>query len=237
MTSSVIVSTARTPLAQERRALQHERTARRWVACRQAAVERAGIDGGRSRRRGQGLRHPRRARPAATSRARSRCVRPPVSVGGMTINRFCSSGLQTMPPPRSASLPAKATSTWRVAWRASRACRTKPTRTCWSTAGYASTSPRSTDMLQTAENVAKRLRIWPRPSWDAYGAAASRKLVRRRRRGKFQRRDISVTPIAGVADAGAGLAQQGITITADDGLRAGTPAEGIAGISRPCRVA
>ena len=49
----------------------------------------------------------------------------PITVSGMTVNRFCSSGLQTIALARNASSPAKARCTWPVVWKASPACSRK----------------------------------------------------------------------------------------------------------------
>jgi acetyl-CoA C-acetyltransferase len=93
----------------------------------------------------------------------------------MTVNRFCSSGLQTIAWPPSASLPAKATRL-RGRWRGSISCvqqemnlhmladpwlvKNKP-EIYW-------------NMLQTAEHVAKRYNIG-REAMDEYGAASQQK--------------------------------------------------------------
>ena len=75
MTSAVIVSTARTPLAKSWKGafnMTHGATLGGHVV--KAAVERAGIDAGRGRRRASWAAPRPKARPAATSRARSRCA-------------------------------------------------------------------------------------------------------------------------------------------------------------------
>ena len=61
------------------------------------AVERAERRPGRDRGRDPRLRRCRKARPATTSPASRRCAPAlPVTVAGMTVNRFCSSGLQAI---------------------------------------------------------------------------------------------------------------------------------------------
>ena len=75
MTTAVIVSTARTPLAKSwKGAFNMTHGATLGGHAVKAAVERAGIDGALDRRRAHGLRRRPKARPAATSRARSRCA-------------------------------------------------------------------------------------------------------------------------------------------------------------------
>ncbi len=46
----------------------------------------------------------------------------PVSVSGMTVNRFCSSGLQTIALASQRIQAGEADVLWPVAWKASRAC-------------------------------------------------------------------------------------------------------------------
>ena len=104
MTEAVIVSTARTGLAKTWSGafnMTHGATMGGHVV--KAAVERAGIDPAEVEDVLMGCAQARRARPAATSRARSRCAPAcPVTVAGATVNRFCSSGLQTIAHGRAA---------------------------------------------------------------------------------------------------------------------------------------
>ena len=79
------------------------------------------------------------------------------------------------------------------------------------------------NMLQTAEQVAKRYKHRPRSRMDEYGAArASRKPAPRRRPATFKDEIVPVTVTAGVADAVMGLRSKEVTISADEGLRPGT---------------
>jgi acetyl-CoA C-acetyltransferase len=81
-------------------------------------------------------------------------------------------------------------------------------------------------MLQTAEQVAKRYKI-PKQRMDEYGAASQQKACAAQEAGKFKDEMISVTTIAGVADPVLGLRTKEVTISADEGLRAGTTYESI----------
>ena len=97
MTDAVIVSTARTGLAKSWRGafnMTHGATLGR--SRRQARDRAREARPGRGRRRPDGLRVSRR-RDRLQYRTADRAARGlPVSVPGMTINRFCSSGLQTI---------------------------------------------------------------------------------------------------------------------------------------------
>jgi acetyl-CoA C-acetyltransferase len=82
------------------------------------------------------------------------------------------------------------------------------------------------NMLQTAEQVAKRYNI-PRQRMDEYGAASQQKATAARDAGRFDAEIIPVTTIAGVADSVMGLRSKEVTVTQDEGIRAGTTYEGI----------
>jgi len=97
MTDAVIVSTARTGLAKSWRGafnMTHGATLGGHVT--QAAVARAGIDPARVEDVIMGCANPEGA--TGTNIARQIALRAglPVTVPGMTVNRFCSSGLQTI---------------------------------------------------------------------------------------------------------------------------------------------
>ena len=80
----------------------------------------------------------------------------PVTTAGLSINRFCSSGLQSIAHRRAARHDRRdATCSWPGASRASPACRTTPTRACSPIPGSSSTSPRSTG------RCCRPRRIWP----------------------------------------------------------------------------
>jgi acetyl-CoA C-acetyltransferase len=82
------------------------------------------------------------------------------------------------------------------------------------------------NMLQTAEQVAKRYNI-PRQRMDEYGAASQQRATAARDAGRFDAELIPVTTIAGVADAQLGLRSKEVTVSADEGIRAGTTYDGI----------
>jgi len=82
------------------------------------------------------------------------------------------------------------------------------------------------NMLQTAEQVAKRYKI-ERERMDRYGAESQQKATAARDAGRFDAELVSVTTLAGVADAVMGLRTKEVTISADEGIRPGTTYEGI----------
>jgi acetyl-CoA C-acetyltransferase len=84
-------------------------------------------------------------------------------------------------------------------------------------------------MLQTAEQVAKRYNI-SREQMDEYGAASQQKACAAQEAGLFKEEIAPITVKAGVADPVMGLMTREVTVSQDEGLRPGTTKEGIAGI-------
>jgi len=97
MTNAVIVSTARTPLAKSwKGAFNMTHGATLGGHAVQHAVARAGIDGAEVEDVIMGCASPEGATGANIARQIALKAGLPISVSGMTVNRFCSSGLQTI---------------------------------------------------------------------------------------------------------------------------------------------
>ena len=97
MTDAVIVSTARTPLCKSwKGAFNMTHGAELGGHAVKAALERAGIDGGEVEDVLMGCANPEGATGANIARQVALRAGLPVTVAGATVNRFCSSGLQTI---------------------------------------------------------------------------------------------------------------------------------------------
>ena len=97
MTNAVIVSTARTPLAKSwKGAFNMTHGATLGGHAVQHAVQRAGIDPALVEDVIMGCANPEGATGANIARQIALKAGLPISVSGMTVNRFCSSGLQTI---------------------------------------------------------------------------------------------------------------------------------------------
>ena len=97
MTSALIVSTARTPLAKSWKGsfnMTHGATLGGHAV--EHAIQRAGIDAAEVDDVIIGCATPEGATGSNIARQIAMRAGCPVSVSGMTINRFCSSGLQTI---------------------------------------------------------------------------------------------------------------------------------------------
>jgi acetyl-CoA C-acetyltransferase len=97
MTSAVIVSTARTPLAKSWKGsfnMTHGATLGGHAV--EHAIQRAGIEAAEVEDVIMGCATPEGATGANIARQIALRAGCPVTVSGMTVNRFCSSGLQTI---------------------------------------------------------------------------------------------------------------------------------------------
>jgi acetyl-CoA C-acetyltransferase len=81
-------------------------------------------------------------------------------------------------------------------------------------------------MLQTAEQVAKRYGI-SRQAMDEYGASSQQKASDALAKGLFKEEIAPITVTMGVADKVMGLTTKQVTVTDDEGIRAGTTYDGI----------
>src|SRR5690606_17906618 len=85
-------------------------------------------------------------------------------------------------------------------------------------------------MLQTAETVASRYRI-SRERQDEYGARSQQRAAAAQQAGKFDQEIVPMTTVMGVADRNSGrLFAREVTIAADEGIRSDTTFEGVSKI-------
>ncbi len=231
MSNAVIVSTARTPLTKSwKGAFNMTHGATLGGHAVRAALERAGVEGAAVEDVIMGCANPEGATGANIARQIALMADLPVSVAGMTVNRFCSSGLQTIAMAAQRVIAGEG-DVYVAGGVESISCvqqemnmhmlrdldldKKKP-EIYWS-------------MLQTAEQVAKRYNI-SRDAMDEYGAASQQKACAAQAAGKFNDEIAPITVTAGVADKVMGLITKKVTVSADEGLREGTTKEGISGI-------
>ncbi len=231
MTSAVIVSTARTPLAKSwKGAFNMTHGATLGGHAVKAAVERAGIDGAEVEDVLIGCATPEGATGNNIARQIALRAGLPVSVSGVTVNRFCSSGLQTIAMAAQRIIAGEG-DVYVAGGVESISCVQNEANRHMAAEGWLLEHKPEIywNMLQTAEQVAKRYKIG-RDRMDEYGARSQQRACAAQEAGKFNDELISVTTVAGIADPVLGLRSKPVTITADEGLRAGTTAEGLSGI-------
>ncbi|WP_250482133.1 acetyl-CoA C-acyltransferase [Caballeronia sp. GACF5] len=232
MTDAVIVSTARTALAKSwRGALNMTHGATLGGHVTKAVVERAGIDPARVEDVIMGCANPEGATGANIARQIALRAGLPVSVPGMTVNRFCSSGLQTI------ALAAQRVMTGEgdvfVAGGVELiSCVQNELNRHMLTEGWLRQHKPEIywSMLQTAENVAKRYEI-AKERQDEYGVRSQQRAAAARAAGKFDDEIVPITVLAGIADQATGrMFTQEVTLAADEGIRADTTLEGVSKI-------
>ena len=231
MTSALIVSTARTPLAKSwKGAFNMTHGATLGGHAVQHAIQRAGIDAAAVDDVIMGCANPEGATGFNIARQIALMAGCPVTTSGTTVNRFCSSGLQTIALASQRVIAGEADvfvaggvesiscvqQEMNLHMAHDPALQAKKPEIYWS-------------MLQTAEQVAKRYGIG-RDAMDEYGAASQQKACAAQAAGLFDAEIAPITVTMGVADKQLGLITKQVTCSKDEGLREGTTKEGIAGI-------
>ena len=231
MTRAVIVSTARTPLTKSWKGafnMTHGATLGGHVV--RHAVQRADIDPGAIEDVLMGCANPEGATGMNIARQIALMADLPINVPGVTINRFCSSGLQTI-AMASQRVIAGEGEVYVAGGVESISCvQQEMNQHMLTDPALIKKKPEIYwTMVQTAEQVAKRYGI-SRDHMDEYGAASQQKACAAQAAGKFNDEIAPITVTAGVADPRLGLRTKEVTVDKDDGLREGTTPEGISGI-------
>jgi acetyl-CoA C-acetyltransferase len=231
MTNAVIVSTARTPLCKSwKGAFNMTHGATLGGAAIKAAVERAGIDGGAVEDVLMGCANPEGATGWNIARQAGLRAGLPVQVSGVTVNRFCSSGLQTI-AMASQRVIAGEGDVYVAGGVESISCTQQEMNThMFQDPWLLQNKPDIYwPMLQTAEQVAKRYHM-ARDRMDQFGAQSQQRACAAQAAGKFKDEIVPMTVTAGVADTTFGMRSKEVTVSADEGLREGTTYESIQGI-------
>ncbi|HQS00408.1 MULTISPECIES: acetyl-CoA C-acyltransferase [unclassified Polaromonas] len=231
MTSAVIVSTARTPLAKSWKGsfnMTHGATLGGHAV--EHAIQRAGIEAGEVEDVIMGCANPEGATGANIARQIALRAGCPITVSGMTVNRFCSSGLQTIALAAQRIIAGEA-DIYVAGGVESISCVQQEMNThMLADPWLVKNKPEIYwNMLQTAEQVAKRYGI-SREQMDEYGAASQQKASAALAAGLFDAEIAPITVTMGVADAVMGLTTKQVTVSKDEGIREGTTKEGISGI-------
>ena len=231
MTNAVIVSTARTPLAKSwKGAFNMTHGATLGGHAVQHAVQRAGIDAAEVEDVIMGCATPEGATGANIARQIALKAGLPISVSGMTVNRFCSSGLQTIALAAQRIIAGEGQVYVAGGVESISCVQQEANQHMLQDLALAKMKPEIYwNMLQTAEQVAKRYKIG-RDRMDEYGAASQQKACAAQAAGLFNDEIAPITVSAGVIDKVMGLMTKQVTVSVDEGLREGTTVEAIAGL-------
>ncbi|MBS0314901.1 MAG: acetyl-CoA C-acyltransferase [Proteobacteria bacterium] len=228
MTDAVIVSTARTPLCKSWKGsmnMTHGATLGGHVI--RAAIERAGIDGAEVDDVLMGCANPEGA--TGWNIARQALLRAglPDSVPGATVNRFCSSGMQTIAMAAQRIIAGEGDIFVAGGVESISCVQLEMNMHMFKDSWLDKNKPTIYwNMMQTAENVAKRYNV-AKERMDRFGAESQQKACAAQEAGLFNAEIAPITLTAGVADPKTGMTTKEVTVTQDEGLRPGTTYESI----------
>ena len=232
MIDAVIVSTARTGLAKSwKGAFNMTYGATLGGHAVQHAVARSGLDAAEIEDCIMGGTFGEGTTGGNIARAIALRAGLPVTTGGLTINRFCSSGLQSialaaqrvMTEGCPAIVAGGVESISCVQNEANKHMRADPWLMEHKPELY-------WNMLQTAEQVIKRYKI-PKLAQDEYGVRSQQRAFAAQAAGKFADEIVPMTTIMGVVDKATGrLSRKEVTISSDEGIRGDTTLEAVSGL-------
>ena len=231
MTRAVIVSTARTPLAKSWKGafnMTHGATLAGHAV--QQAIARAGIEAAEVEDVLMGCATPEGATGANIARQAALRAGCPVTVPGVTINRFCSSGLQTIAMAAQRIVAGEGEIYVAGGVEAISCVQQEMNQHMLNDPWLLKNKPEIYwNMLQTAENVAKRYGIG-RTAMDEYGATSQQKASAAQQAGWFKDEIAPISVTMGLADKLMGLVTRQVTVEHDEGIRPGTTVEAISGL-------
>jgi acetyl-CoA C-acetyltransferase len=229
MPDAVIVSTARTPIGKAYRGafnMTHGADLGGHVVGR--AIERSGVEPAEVEDVILGCALPERATGGNIARQAAIRAGLPVTVSGMTVNRFCSSGLQTI------ALAAQRI----IAGEASIICAGGLESISLVQDGKSLPAPNEwmlehkpdlyLPMIDTADNVAARYKV-SRESQDAYALESQRRTATAQQAKKFENEIVPMTTTKKIVnkDTKEETFEQ-VTLKSDEGNRPDTTLEGLA---------
>ncbi|MEI6225313.1 MAG: acetyl-CoA C-acyltransferase [Deltaproteobacteria bacterium] len=232
MSDAVIVSTARTGLAKSWRGalnMTHGATLGGHVV--KAAVERAGIDPAEVEDVIMGCGLPEGTTGGNVARQIALRAGLPVTTSGHTVNRFCSSGLQSIAMAAHRVIVDKVPVLVAGGIEQISCVQQELNQHMFADPWLVENKPAVyMNMLETAEVVAKRYKI-AREKQDEYGVRSQQLAAAALAAGKFKDEIVPFETVMGVGDKATGrLSMKKVVLDADEGIRADTTYEGLAKI-------
>ncbi len=232
MSDAVIVSTARTGLGKSwKGAFNMTYGATLGAHAVQHAVRRAGIDPAEVEDVIMGSTFGEGTTGGNIARAIALRAGLPVSTAGLSINRFCSSGLQSI-ALAAQRVMTEGAQVMVAGGLESISCVQNESNTHMLLDPWLREHKPTLywSMLQTAETVAQRYHI-PKQAQDEYGVRSQQRAAAAQAAGKFKDEIVPMTTVMGVADAATGrILTREVTIDRDEGIRADTTLEAVAKI-------
>ena len=232
MNEAVIVSTARTPLCKSwRGALNLTHGAKMGGHAVHAALERAKVDADEVEDVIIGCANPEGA--TGWNIARQIAIRAgcPVTVPGMTVNRFCSSGLQTIALAAQRVMAGEGEIFVAGGVESISLVQNEMNKHHFQDEWLHRHHPETYwPMLQTAEYVARRYGI-SRERQDEFGVQSQNRAAKARAEGKFKDEIVPITTKMKVVDKNTGHeTTREVTAAEDEGIRPDTTYEGVSQI-------
>jgi acetyl-CoA C-acetyltransferase len=232
MREAVIVSTARTGLAKSWRGalnITHGATMGGHVV--RAAIERAGIEPGEVEDVLMGCANPEGATGGNIARQIALRAGLPITVSGMTVNRFCSSGLQTIALAAQRIIAAEGDVFVAGGVESISLVQNEMNMHAYADAWLKEHKPEIYwPMLKTAECVAARYGIG-REAQDRYGVQSQQRSAAAAAAGKTRDEIVPITVDMKVIDKQTNVESvKTVTLDRDEGIRPDTTYEGVSQI-------
>ena len=232
MSEAVIVSTARTPIGKAYRgAFNNTHGATLAGHAIMHAVERAGVDPGEVEDVIMGCGLPQGATGSNVARLAAIRAGLPVTAGGVTVNRFCSSGLQSIAMAAQRVIVDK-TPVMVAGGLESISLVQGPTNDSTIKEDWLEERLPALwmPMIETAENVATRYGI-TREAQDAYALESQRRTAAAQQAGHFDAEIVPLTSVKLVANRDTGdVTEAEVTLSKDEGNRPETNLEGLSSL-------
>jgi acetyl-CoA C-acetyltransferase len=229
---AVLVSTARTPIGKAFRGafnMTHGATLGGHVA--RIAVERAGIDPALIEDSIFGCGFPEGATGRNIARQIALRAELPNTVSGMTVNRFCSSGLQAVAMGAHRVVMDGAPAVLVGGVESITLAQGNVNQTMWTDKWLEENRPDVyIPMIDTADNVAARYDV-SREAQDAYALRSQQRTAAAQGNGTFDDEIVSIDVTMAVKNKETGeISHKDVTVTKDEGNRPGTTLEGLASL-------
>ena len=233
MADAVIVSTARTPIGRAYRgAFNNTHGATLGGHVIQHAVQRAGLEPGQVEDVILGCAMPEGATGHNIARVSALRAGLPVTTGGVTVNRFCSSGLQAIAMAAQRVIVDRvpvmvAGGLESISLVQNEHMNLHRFRESW----MEDHKPEIyMSMIETAEVVSKRYYV-TRETQDEYALASQQRTAAGQREGRFDREIVPLATTKLVVDKASGeTREEPVTLKQDEGNRADTNAAGLAAL-------
>lgn len=229
MTEAVIVSTARTPIGKAfRGAFNQTKGADMAAHAIRHALERAGVEGAAVEEIVMGCGYPEAATGGNVARHAALVAGIPVQSAGVTVSRFCASGLEAIAHAARRvvmdGVPVAVGGGVESISLVQPQVKRELTQNDWLMANKPEIY---TSMIETADNVARRYGV-SREAQDAFSLESQRRTASAQQRQLFAEEIVPMSATMSVTDKASGETRmEAVTLDKDEGNRPETTLEGL----------